>query len=413
MKIEPTLSWKENAPASRTPSANVLAFVNSEEGRTELLASLAALENIAVQAHIRGSGDDLALLQEDRRPNLILADIDTTVQEDLDFLKRLKAASPGLPIIVVTERSSDTAGVKAFRAGADDVLFKPLDIQETKDIFLRFARDWRLLSGADAKLGGAIAFMHVTGGAGATTLAINTASLLAEHAKDGETCLIDFDIQYGNVASLLDLQNLSPIAELIDDPGRLDREMLENMVVLHTNGVKVLTAPKHPFPLNAYSSETVGKILDIAKKRFAHVVIDLPVALTSWTDIVLKEAELVYLVCNPNVASVHRLAQFMWLLEQEELNQLPIRIVLNRNNFVARSGDISVGQFEGAVGRSVSHVIPNDYALVSQSHSEGRPAINLKPNSKFAESVASLVEQDLHIQTGVRKGLFQRVLGRT
>jgi len=412
MKIEPTLSWKENAPVSRAPSVNILAFVNSEEGRTELLASLAPLENIAVQAHVRGSENDLALLEEDRRPNLILVDIDTSVQEQLDFLRRLKSASPGLPIVVVTERSSDTAAVKAFRAGADDVLFKPLDIQETKDIFLRFARDWRMLSGADAKLGGAIVFMHVTGGAGATTLAINTASLLAAYSQAGETCLLDFDIQYGNVASLLDLQSLSPIAELIDDPGRLDREMLENMVIRHSSGMRILTAPKHPFPLNAYSSETVGKILDIAKKRFAHVVVDLPVALTTWTDIVLKEAEIVYLVCNPNVASVHRLAQFMWLLEQEELNQLPIRLVLNRNNFVARSSDISVAQFEGAVGRSVSHVIPNDYALVSQSHSEGSPAVTLKPKSKFADSIATLLEHDLHVPMEIRRGLLQRVLGR-
>jgi pilus assembly protein CpaE len=412
MKIEPTLSWKENAPVSRAPGVNILAFVNSEEGRAELLASLAPLENITVQAHVRGAVDDFSLLQEDRRPNLILADIDTAVQEHLDFLRRLKSASSGLPIVVVTQRSSDTAAVKAFRAGADDVMFRPLDVQEAKDIFLRFGRDWKILSGADVKLGGAIAFMHVTGGAGATTLAINTASLLAANSKAGETCLLDFDIQYGNVASLLDLQSLSPIAELIDDPGRLDREMLENMVVPHATGVKVLTAPKHPFPLNAYSSETVGKILDIAKKRFAHVIVDLPVALTTWTDIVLKEAEIVYLVCNPNVASVHRLAQFMWILEQEDLNQLPIRILLNRNNFIARSGDISVGQFEGAVGRSVSHVIPNDYALVAQSHSEGRPAVTLRPNSKFTESIASLLEDDLRVPTNVRKGLFQRVLGR-
>lgn len=398
MKIEPKITWKDNVPVTKTPETNVLVFLRSESNRVELTAQLKPIEGVSFQMHLQASPAAVAMLRGSQAVNLVLADIDVINPDDLEFIRQLKTNAFGVPVVALVERGSEAAAVRAFRAGADDVLLKPVDIEEAREIFTRIGKAPELINKDNSKLGGAIAFIHVTGGAGATTLAVNSASLLADRRGDGETCLLDFDIQYGNAASLLDLSALSPIAELFDDPGRLDREMLEGMMIKYGTNLRVLTAPRHPFPLNAYSSETIRRIMDIAKRRFSHVVVDLPVALAPWTDVVLREAEFIYMVCTPSVASVHRLAQFISLLETEELADLPIKIVLNRHSSLNKGADISVAEFEKAIGRRVAHVIGNDYPLISASHGQGRPAVQLKPEGKFATQLGKMLSEDLRFE---------------
>jgi len=240
-----------------------------------------------------------------------------------------------------------------------------------------------------------IAFVHVSGGAGATTLAVNTAAALAQSEKTDGVCLLDLDVQYGNAASLLDIQKVSPVDVLIDEPARLDREMLESMLIPHDGGVNVLTAPKLPFALGSYRSEMVTNLIQLAKRRYSIVVADLPVALAPWTDVILREASVIFIVCTPNVTAVHRLVQFLRLMEREHLADLPYRIVLNRHHARGEGGDITPQRFSKAVGRPVDYTIPNDYRLISVSHNQGKPAISLGPSSRFAQQLTQMLSAEL------------------
>src|SRR5262249_55594533 len=148
-----------------------------------------------------------------------------------------------------------------------------------------------------------------------------------------------------------------------------DREMLEGLMVKHQSGLRVLTAPRLPLSLSAYSADTVTSLMQIARRRFRYVVVDLPVAVAGWTDAILREATVVYVVCPPTVPAVHRLSQLLALLNQEGLGGLPLRIVINR--YHGRGSDVTTAQFAKAISREVDHTIPNDYGLISLSHNQG------------------------------------------
>jgi Flp pilus assembly CpaE family ATPase len=124
-------------------------------------------------------------------------------------------------------------------------------------------------------------------------------------------------------------------------------------------------------------------------------VADLAVALAPWTDIVLREAAVIFVVCTPTVASVHRLTQFLRLMERELLGDLPFRIVLNRCQSSETGTEISAKKFAAAIGRPVHYTILEDSRLVSASHDQGRPAVSLQPGGRFAQQITAMLSNEL------------------
>lgn len=238
-----------------------------------------------------------------------------------------------------------------------------------------------------------IVFLHVTGGAGATTLAVNTACTLAGPRRN--CCLIDLDVQFGGVASLLDLHPGTALQKLMEDPRRLERVALETMLERHSTGMHVLTAPRVPIPLHGLKAAAITDLLRMAKSRFTYVVVDMPVALTTWTDSVLKLAQCTYLVTPLTVQAAHRTARLLHLMKQQDLGQLPLKIVANRHNS-AGSGAIGTKQFAKAIGRNVDHLIPNDYEAILHSHNQGVPVVRLSPKAKFSQAMGKMLSEDLN-----------------
>lgn len=376
-----------------THAQRVLVLLRPDTDSVQILAALKPLYNMDIQTFRRPKVLNSTALTDGKAPNILVLDADPSDETDLKLIQELKSGPCArIPVVVLAERGTDLAAIKAIRAGADDVVLKPIDVDEAREVFTRLAAT--SVPENPSHLGKVVAFMHLAGGAGATTLAVNSAVLLAGKTNLDDTCLLDLDIQFGNAANLLDLPSRSPIQEIISDPSRLDRQMLESMMIKHESGIRVLSAPALPLPLTAFQIKTVSTLIQIARLRFKYVIVDLPVALVPWTDAVFEVASVIYVVCPPTVAAIHRFSHLTRLLQREEMTNLPIQIVMNR--FTSnRFGDISVPQFEKSIGRDVRHKIPNDYALVSASQNQGKAAVLMEPKSKFSVALADMLRSDL------------------
>jgi pilus assembly protein CpaE len=216
---------------------------------------------------------------------------------------------------------------------------------------------------------------------------------LAQRCQGGDVCLLDFDIQYGAAASQLDIPPASPIRDLVQDPDRLDREMLESMMIRHSSGLRVLTAPRLPLPFDAFNSEIVSRILETAQRHHRFVVVDLPHTLTAWSDTVMRRSNTIYLVTQLGVPAAHQLKKFYDVLVEEHLDDLPIRLVVNRQQGpLSKGADISAAQIERVVGRSVHHNIPNDYSSVMASLNQGKPVMMENKSCRFAQSIREMLQ---------------------
>ena len=381
-----------------TNELRALLIARSEIACAELRLALKPLQGVRVDTLVWPTRHLAARFSGVTPPNALLVDFEKGDAADLEIIRSIRSDGHGshVPIVVLLGSGAELSPLQVMRSGADDVIVKPINVAEAMEVLGRLLELPHTGRRPASMLGKTVAFAHVCGGAGATTLAVNTASALVGTPGPIETCLIDLDIQFGNAASLLDLTATSPIDSFIEDPRRLDREMLENMMTRHSSGLHILTAPRASLPLDAFRPEDISALLQVAKRRFAFSVIDLPIAVAPWTEAVLAGAEFVYLVAPLSVPSAYRLAKFLELIRRNDMLHLPLKIVVNRYNAgLKRSNDISIAQFAKAIGRNVDHMIPNDYPLISMSHGQGKPAVRLEPKSPFAMAVKEMISADL------------------
>jgi len=299
-----------------------------------------------------------------------------------------------------------------LRMGVGDFLSQPLSPDETLEAISRVDQRQKSMISAAPSDSQIITFAHASGGMGATTLAVNAATIINEISTrhNQSACLLDLDLQYGGASVHLDLPGYSPVIDMLNKPERLDREMLEGMMMRHSSGLRVLTTPEAPLPVEAINSDIINRLLQIAQTRYPYVVVDMPQTMTLWTDSVFKKSKVIYVVMQLNVPSIRQLSRWFSVLDQEGLSGLPIKVVVNRHTSFGRlrHENISVAQASEALGRKIDYLIPNDYELISQSLDQGMPAASVGASSKFVGQLKTMLHEVVDEIEVPKKGIWDR-----
>ena len=409
-------SVKSYIQSLEIPGANpsnkfqVMGFVRHDDLRHELMG---ILDTELPDLNTRVVTGNLATVQKDvnehKHAGIVVLEINNEDEYVEEFIQGLRTGEGAKRnFILIAHGLGHEKILSLLRAGVSDFLTLPLKPEEVKQVVSRLA-DAQTEAGGP-KESNIITFAHASGGMGATTLAVNSAMLLtqASQRKKGAACLLDFDMQYGGASIHLDIPGYSPVVDLIDKPGRLDREMLEGMMMRHSSGLRVLTTPEAPLPVEAINSHVVERLLQIAQKRYQYIVIDMPQTLTLWTDAVFKKSKVIYVVTQLNVPAIRQLKRWLSVIEQENLGDLPIKIVVNRYAALDRlkRDNISIAQASESLGRQIDYMIPNDYDLISYSLDQGMPAVSLQPKAKFSLRMKEMLHdvcEDVEVQ---QKRLF-------
>src|SRR5258708_27038670 len=168
------------------------------------------------------------------------------------------------------------------------------------------------------------------GGAGTTTIATNlAASLMREGTK---VLLIDADLQFGDVGVFLNLQAANTIADLIHSVDDLDMEVVDNVMVNHESGLKVLLAPRAPEDAEEISSDKVALLIDKLRGSFDFIVVDTATKLDDLCIALFDLADRLLLVPNPTLPTPTNLRTIPILLDALQLDPNKVQLVLNRVN---------------------------------------------------------------------------------
>jgi pilus assembly protein CpaE len=240
--------------------------------------------------------------------------------------------------------------------------------------------------------GRTIVFAHASGGAGATTLAVNTALHLARKPGSGKVCLLDLDFQFGTVDLHFNLPASSQIADLAVQPERLDDQLFEDMLVDGPEGIRVLTSPASVLPLDIFGVKLIESLLDIAGRHYGTVVIDLPVALAGWVGPVFEHADQVFLVTQVNVIALRTARALLDALDIEGLGRNHIAVVASRYPASGYGARITLDRAREVLGVPVRGRIPSDYPSIVESLDYGVPAAISAPHSRYTRAVASLLD---------------------
>jgi pilus assembly protein CpaE len=276
-----------------------------------------------------------------------------------------------------------------IRAGAHDVVALPLAIDDLEASIATIGDRLKALEAqhgaGHAKL---VSVIKSVGGVGATALLSQLAIRFAasEAACGRETCLVDLDVQFGDVAFQLGLQPKLSVADLLDAGPRLDGALIRATTTEHSNGLHVIAAPKEMMPLEGLSNEHLMQIVDLATREFGTVFVDLPANWTNWSLSLVARSDLVLLVTELTVAGLARAKRQLELLASQGLQSLDVRIVVNRfEKSLAKT--IRPSDVREALGRDIGYTIGNDFALVRTAIDRGVPISDIKRKSAVGKDL--------------------------
>ena len=279
-----------------------------------------------------------------------------------------------------------------IRAGARDVVPLPLDMVDLETslapIAESMARREQIERAQHAKV---VSVIKSLGGVGATSLlsqlGIRFAHQEARHGR--EVCLIDLDVQFGDAAFQLGLKPTLSLADLIDAGSRLDGDLLRAATTLHPSGLHVIASPPTMMPLESLTSDQLLAIVELAAREFGTVLVDLPTNWTNWSLSLLARSDLILLITQMTIPSLNRARRQLELMRSQELEDLDVRLVVNRleKGFMRT---IRLSDIRDGLGLEVSYTIANEHALMRAAIDRGVPIEEIKRKSALGKDLDKL-----------------------
>lgn len=330
-------------------------------------------------------------------PCVVLLQMAASEDDEFDVVEDFLNRNPHLSVIIVCDDVPFEQVRRLMRSGALDILPRPLKEDEflvaLEAAFVRVSNT--KISGGAAKTGKVLTFMKACGGVGGTTLAVQAAhALVGRGRRKRKVCLIDFDLQFGNVAMYLDMEEAGDLSDLLRSPEEIDATLFSGVTTTHASGIDIVAAPQTIWSLDSISAEQARKIVEVAAQLYDYVIIDLPDYWTDWSRQILESAHAVVLVMQMTVAAVRHARRRIDLMQSEGLGAVPIFIVANRfkKPSMFTSEAIKQDEVENALGHAIDFALPSNFKIVNEAQTHGIPIAEAEGGRKFAADLNKITE---------------------
>ena len=305
-------------------------------------------------------------------------------------LTRLRTHEDGPPVIVVLRDVDADARKQLAQSRAADLLTAPVSeaaLALSLERLLAHAAAPAAARTADGKV---VGLLKAGGGVGATVLGIQLAHILAARA-DG-VCFADLDVQFGQAALKLDIEDAMTVTDILGGAGALGELALSSVLKGHRSGVKLLGAPRDLTPLEAIMPQDLDGLMKSLRREFAVTLVDLPGVWTAWTNHALHLCDQILMITNLSVPHVHLVKRQLNMLASQNLDLIPITLVCNRMNDDQRAV-VSLKSAEKAFGRDFDVVIPDDRKLMNAAVAQGCALSTIRTGTKLEKAIEALADK--------------------
>ena len=331
---------------------------------------------------------------------VIVADLDAGDEAEMQALERIVARIGNWPpVVAITQSFDEAVARRLMQMRVADFLVKPVPPVELVQTCARVAKAPTSAETTEAQI---VTFLPAVGGAGVTTLAVQTAMLLLNSGTRGKTatCLVDLDFQHGACADYLDIEPRLNLGEIEPRPERLDRQLLEVMLSHHPSGLALIAAPNRPAEMRSFDPDVVTRLLDLVSSNFDYVVFDMPRTWFSWTDSVLLGSNKLFIVSETTVPGLRHARQLVEAVRERLGDGPKPQVIINRFEQKLFSSGLRRADIEQAIGDAFAACIPNHYGLVREAIDRGVPLDEVKPGNKISLQLKKLIVAPAGAKTG-------------
>jgi pilus assembly protein CpaE len=297
------------------------------------------------------------------------------------YLQRQANAEPR-PVLfaLLHDRSSDLMK-RVLRAGADELLFLPLDAGDVTRALLKISEARRREERHEG--GQVVSLVSLIGGIGVTSLVANL-GLALRYAFDRRVAVVDLDLQTSGLAVCLNLEPERTIMALTEGDRKLDSIQLESALSKHASGIYLLAAPKRIEDSELVTDATVGAIITLMRQLFDYVIVDCGTHIDANTVAAWEHSQHLFYVLDQSIGAARCAWRFVDLCSRLGLDGVDPNFVLSR--FVPNH-PISEDQLSHTLAAPIFSRIPRDEKVLERVQLAAQDLWQVAPNSPLAKSV--------------------------
>ena len=356
-----------------SPANAEFIAVLADEASAALLRQF-VLEGMVSHAHVLVGGvrDLIALLgQVERPPRQLVVDVSGSTMSNTELAELAAVCPPGVSVVVVGERNDVGTYRELLRMGVDDYLVKPLTMDLLRRVLNR--RTGRSIPAQQIRTGKVVACVGSRGGIGTSTLVANLGWHLAG-ALERRVAAIDLDPFGGALDLMLSAQNNHGLTDLLANVNQLDPNFVERSFAQAAPRLFLLSARADLDQSGLLPPRAVLTLLGELRKLFHYVFLDLPARGGELTAALLADADTVVVVSEPSVVATRETLRLIQLAETRD-DRVPLMLLVNHPRQPGHA-ELKQADFEEAVGRRASHVLPFDRDAAGLGENLGPPLIS-------------------------------------
>ncbi len=315
-------------------------------------------------------------------------DVSMAVATEVSETYRLRR--PFLGVVLLRRRMEVSTMSEAIRAGIREVVLAD-DVESLVGACKRsmaVSEQLRNVEAGDSgdQRGKIIVVFSSKGGCGKTTVSTNLAAALSIEGDGASVCLVDFDLETGDIAIALQLDPSKTISDALGMQGGLDERALASLVVPYKAHLDCLLAPTKPADAEFVSAALAGEILRVLSSMYDYVVVDAPPA---FTDVILKTfdmADSYILLTTLDMPALKNLKVTLDTLDNLGFPRTKWNVVLNRGG--SRVG-LTAADVERTVGVPISVEVPSSVEVPARLN-EGVTVVEANPRHAVAKAFFEL-----------------------
>lgn len=262
---------------------------------------------------------------------MLVIEVDPAVPGSIERIAQLRDARPTMPLIAAIE-SADLKTVRSLmRQGVNDVVSLPFAFD---DLFAEImdASAAKAARG-EVTLAPMVTVVGASGGVGTSSVLTQLASSIANHsACKRKCCIIDLDLQFGDVAVMFGRKPSTTVLDLLGAGARLDGDMLEDAAIDAGDGVFLLGAADQIAPIEDVDVEAMLRLVTLARERFGFVLLDLPANWTNWALSAALACSEIIVLTDPTINGLRKAKRCIELFDQVDVPPGQVKIAVNRSS---------------------------------------------------------------------------------
>ena len=387
------------------PTLSVVLVHSDEHERDQLRSAFDGMRVVQVAGDRSDLRSGMALAHQ-VCPSILVLELAGSGEDALQAAEHYRLDHPDVAIFFCCDTLHTDTLMRAMRAGAQEVLRRPLDRSALMGAVERVAALNARRSGGGVTRR-VITVFSIKGGVGVSTIATNLAVSFCRQAAR-EVALADLDFHSGDVASMMGLNPSRTLGDVLDAP-RVESAGVQDAMTKHESGVSVLPQPEQVDRLDGLTAHQIGGVIEILGATYELVLLDCPHAVNDVALEIFDRSSTILLVVEPGITSLRAGRRSLEIFRRLNFLAVPdrVRLVLNRTS---EKGMIARAQIEETLEMPIFHSIANDYAAVSEAINLGKPLCSDTPRSRAGRDIDRLAQElvPMHSTNGVLEAAPRR-----